>query len=291
VNHTVRYDVLSNLQLKFCFIANFTPDEIKQSNGIYSELCFKLISESTKRMFVWKAENQMDKSVWMKAFKDAIDTRIDNKEKKEILSPIPKRKVIIPQVPESFPKAVPLEPSFPKVPSFPEIPSAPASFDSAVPKITSSSFPEIPRSPSFAEVPKPANIQFPAIPSTPTCHRCQQKINSKSVDSMGKKWHEGCFLCEHCHRSLIHGASFIEGQLICTECYTTQFVLKCAKCGKGIQSAYASFEGKDYHEDCLVCQRCGTSLSSGFIREKDTFLCVRCGKAPVVTGKLKSNHI
>ncbi|KTF72867.1 hypothetical protein cypCar_00037001 [Cyprinus carpio] len=70
-----------------------------------------------------------------------------------------------------------------------------------------------------------------------TCEECKKPIgcNSRDLSYKDRHWHDDCFHCFKCHRSLVDKPfSTKDEQLLCTECYSNEYSSKCFECKKTI---------------------------------------------------------
>lgn len=57
----------------------------------------------------------------------------------------------------------------------------------------------------------------------------------KDLAYKGRHWHEGCFRCAKCSRSLVEKPFAAKDEvLLCTECYSDEYSSKCFHCQKTI---------------------------------------------------------
>jgi len=61
--------------------------------------------------------------------------------------------------------------------------------------------------------------------------------------------------------------------------YVCVVCLMCARVGLG-STKFVSFEDRNWHSDCFVCNQCNISLvGQGFLLEDNAILCAGCGEA------------
>ncbi|XP_075603871.1 four and a half LIM domains protein 5 isoform X2 [Balearica regulorum gibbericeps] len=96
----------------------------------------------------------------------------------------------------------------------------------------------------------------------------------------GRHWHERCFKCAKCSRSLVEKPFAAKDELLlCTECYSDEYSSKCFHCQKTIMpgSRKMEFKGSSWHESCFVCQYCRQPLGTKPLITKDNEnYCVPC---------------
>ncbi|XP_026702055.1 four and a half LIM domains protein 5 isoform X2 [Athene cunicularia] len=114
------------------------------------------------------------------------------------------------------------------------------------------------------------------------CEECKKPIecDSKDLAYKGRHWHEGCFKCAKCSRSLVEKPFAAKDEvLLCTECYSDEYSSKCFHCQKTIMpgSRKMEFKGSSWHESCFVCQYCRQPLGTKPLITKDNEnYCVPC---------------
>uniref|UniRef100_W5LNR0 Four and a half LIM domains 5 n=1 Tax=Astyanax mexicanus TaxID=7994 RepID=W5LNR0_ASTMX len=114
------------------------------------------------------------------------------------------------------------------------------------------------------------------------CEECSSPIgcNSKDLSYKDRHWHEGCFKCAKCSRSLVEKAFAAKDDLLlCTECYSHEYSSKCSTCKKTIMpgSRKMEYKGNSWHETCFLCQRCQQPIGTkSFIPKENSYYCVPC---------------
>ncbi|XP_037646898.1 four and a half LIM domains protein 2 [Sebastes umbrosus] len=134
-----------------------------------------------------------------------------------------------------------------------------------------------------------------------TCEECKKPIgcNTRDLSYKDRHWHEECFMCFQCKRSLVDKPfSTKDEKLLCTECYSNEYSSKCHECKKTIMPGSRKMEhkGNSWHETCFTCQRCQQPIGTKSFIPKDThnfcvpcyekqfaMQCVHC-KKPITTG-------
>ncbi|XP_055500082.1 four and a half LIM domains protein 1a [Leucoraja erinacea] len=130
----------------------------------------------------------------------------------------------------------------------------------------------------------------------PCCTRCYEKIvanscadckkpigcGSKELHHDGKYWHEACFRCYHCSRSLANDSFSIKNErIICSKCLPRTDASTCHGCKRAIKPGTKSFEyaGSHWHERCFTCHRCLKEIGSeSFVPRGDDIYCVSCNQ-------------
>jgi len=120
------------------------------------------------------------------------------------------------------------------------------------------------------------------------CGKCSEAILDDGVLHQDKPFHSSCFKCQECGISLKDKqfASMDKGE-VCVDCYSQKYAEKCAGCARPITSLdrqkHVEFEGKKWHESCMVCRICSTSLVDQYFlaegKENDQIdiMCFDCG--------------
>jgi hypothetical protein len=103
-----------------------------------------------------------------------------------------------------------------------------------------------------------------------TCRGCGKTITGRYITALGATWHEVCFKCAKCGKSLV-GQQFYEknGQPYHETCYHALFSPRCAGCGQPITGQYITALGKTWHPEHFVCARCGKPFGSEGYYERD----------------------
>lgn len=75
-------------------------------------------------------------------------------------------------------------------------------------------------------------------------HHHRKKYCVKYLQDLSHKdrhWHEQCFKCAKCSRSLVDKAFAAKDELLlCTECYANDYSAKCTTCKKTIMPGWLS---------------------------------------------------
>ncbi|XP_026989145.2 four and a half LIM domains protein 2b isoform X2 [Tachysurus fulvidraco] len=111
-----------------------------------------------------------------------------------------------------------------------------------------------------------------------TCHDAIMNLMDLSYKDL--HWHSDCFQCFKCRRSLADKPfSTKDEQMLCTECYASEYSSKCHECKKTIMPGSRKMEhkGNSWHEKCFSCQRCQQPIGTkSFIPKDDRNYCVPC---------------
>lgn len=124
------------------------------------------------------------------------------------------------------------------------------------------------------------------------CDECKQVIgiDSKDLSVKEKHWHDACFKCFSCERSLLNNPfSCKDDRMYCTDCYTEKFAGRCDACG-GIFRAGMKFGGKLYHDHCFSCLVCNEPIGNKlFVPREDNYVCTPCYEAKFAEHCYKCN--
>ncbi|KAG8587077.1 hypothetical protein GDO81_005561 [Engystomops pustulosus] len=115
-----------------------------------------------------------------------------------------------------------------------------------------------------------------------SCEECKKPIgcDGKDLSYKDRHWHEACFHCFQCKRSLVDKPFAAKDEhLICTECYSNEYSSKCHECKKTIMPGTRKMEykGNSWHETCFICARCQQPIGTkSFIPKENQNFCVPC---------------
>ncbi|KAM4550135.1 four and a half LIM domains protein 3-like [Fundulus diaphanus] len=115
-----------------------------------------------------------------------------------------------------------------------------------------------------------------------TCHHCKQLIghDQKELAHEDRSFHERCFRCFSCERSLANESFILQGDaVVCRDCYCSQFSSRCAACSQSVMpgSRMLEIEGSTWHEDCFLCHGCQKPIGGeAFIPVNDDVYCRPC---------------
>lgn len=120
-------------------------------------------------------------------------------------------------------------------------------------------------------------------------------IDCKEVSYQSMHWHEDCFLCSSCQKSLI-GVPFgpKENKLFCGDCYNSNFASKCFECSEIFipGAKKMEYKNKKWHEKCFCCAVCKKVIGTKcFIPKDQEIYCVTCYEDKFVTKCKKCNKI
>ncbi|XP_071395740.1 four and a half LIM domains protein 2-like isoform X1 [Centroberyx affinis] len=116
------------------------------------------------------------------------------------------------------------------------------------------------------------------------CESCEKCIGCTSKDLCYKDrhWHDDCFLCTKCSRSLVERPfATKEEMLMCIECYSNEYSAKCHDCLKTIMPGKGSkkmeHKGNSWHENCFTCHRCQQPIGTRtFVVKETNNYCLPC---------------
>ncbi|XP_076444426.1 testin-like isoform X1 [Babylonia areolata] len=128
----------------------------------------------------------------------------------------------------------------------------------------------------------------------PHCVPCYQKLFANNCEECGKAigpdfkdlsykdkhWHESCFKCSQCEKSLVDQPFAPKNdKIFCSECYDNAFAARCDGCGSPFKGGMKKFEykGKQWHDECFICAECNVPIGNkSFIPRDDRVICVPC---------------
>mmetsp|Transcript_11104 Transcript_11104/g.13745 ORF Transcript_11104/g.13745 Transcript_11104/m.13745 type:complete len:268 (-) Transcript_11104:32-835(-) len=109
---------------------------------------------------------------------------------------------------------------------------------------------------------------YTSINSLNACAYCQLPIETNSISAIGTKWHESCFVCNHCCNPFSDGKFFAqEGMPYCPACYRSQFATLCAACGDVASGSIIKACNQTWHSQCFVCTTCKTSIDGVYFEK------------------------
>eukprot|EP01088_Endostelium_zonatum_P015311 TRINITY_DN3694_c0_g1_i1.p1 TRINITY_DN3694_c0_g1~~TRINITY_DN3694_c0_g1_i1.p1 ORF type:complete len:141 (-),score=35.00 TRINITY_DN3694_c0_g1_i1:456-878(-) len=113
------------------------------------------------------------------------------------------------------------------------------------------------------------------------CAGCGKQLSEgeKAITALNGYWHHKCFVCCMCKKTFDEDKFLLkEGRPYHEGCAKEAFGKKCAGCGKVLEGKCVSVEGKVYHANCFVCEKCKKELLQGFVEVGGKKLCENCGK-------------
>ena len=123
------------------------------------------------------------------------------------------------------------------------------------------------------------------------CARCDQVINSeydsKTIEWNNLEYHEKCFKCFDCQKSLKNKMVYTDktnDEFFCSKCIknknkNNKISNRCIRCKKKFLSNthYTEFNGKYYHDLCFTCSSCNQSIvNKDFYPTNNHLLCEIC---------------
>ncbi|KAI8069251.1 hypothetical protein BC940DRAFT_298273 [Gongronella butleri] len=100
------------------------------------------------------------------------------------------------------------------------------------------------------------------------CGSCDKLIHGMAITAAGRRWHPGCFRCQHCHQDLEHIAFYAkDGAIYCALDYHELFTTRCHYCQTPIEDKSIFALNKYYHVGHLFCRECGKPFN-----ENSTFI-------------------
>jgi paxillin len=96
------------------------------------------------------------------------------------------------------------------------------------------------------------------------CAGCSQNVSGRIINAMAQQWHQECFVCSYCRRSLV-GLPFYEkeGKPFCEAHYFAASTATCAACRQPIQGRCVDALGKKFHPEHFICTYCMNPLAGG----------------------------
>lgn len=108
------------------------------------------------------------------------------------------------------------------------------------------------------------------------CAACKKPITGQCLTAGTDHYHPECFVCTSCKEPITGPFSKADAGPICQKCVAAS--TKCEACGKPIEGAVMTVEGKKYHPECFKCADCKGALTSGFFKVDGKFVCSKCSK-------------
>ncbi|KAJ2957227.1 hypothetical protein NQZ79_g7048 [Umbelopsis isabellina] len=95
------------------------------------------------------------------------------------------------------------------------------------------------------------------------CDYCGTPIEEKSINALGKHYHEGHFFCRECGNPFDEGGFMVhDGHPYCEKDYLKKFGQKCMGCDDYISGEFLNALGGDWHKHCFVCTECKEPFDS-----------------------------
>ena len=97
--------------------------------------------------------------------------------------------------------------------------------------------------------------------SSQNCPACDVKLIGRYLQLDGKRFHPECIKCDRCYQTIKDKRIFKtqDNEKICAKCHEAKRIAKmskCHKCNRVITGIKTEFEGKDYHQECFLCDVC-----------------------------------
>eukprot|EP00918_Siedleckia_nematoides_P085291 GHVU01187499.1.p1 GENE.GHVU01187499.1~~GHVU01187499.1.p1 ORF type:complete len:283 (+),score=35.71 GHVU01187499.1:164-1012(+) len=114
------------------------------------------------------------------------------------------------------------------------------------------------------------------------CEECKTPIgtDSKDLSYKEKHWHEKCFKCCDCQKSLVDQPFASKNEkLYCADCHDNNFAARCDGCQDIFRAGMKKYEykGKQWHEQCFCCKVCQQPIGNkSFIPRDAEVVCVPC---------------
>lgn len=110
------------------------------------------------------------------------------------------------------------------------------------------------------------------------CSACRTPILERGVAAAERKWHEKCFRCVSCSKSLVSASFFeVNGYLFCKAHFRELFSSRCAGCEKPIDRRAVVALSTKWHAKCFKCHHCRKRISAReFWIENGQPICAAC---------------
>ncbi|XP_046578865.1 prickle planar cell polarity protein 3-A-like isoform X2 [Haliotis rubra] len=96
-------------------------------------------------------------------------------------------------------------------------------------------------------------------------------------------WHEECFKCVSCQKSLVDQPFAPKNNAIyCADCHDENFAARCDGCQQPFKGGMKKFEykGQQWHDNCFTCSECKQPIGNmSFIPRDELVICVPCYEA------------
>ncbi|CAI9738390.1 planar cell polarity 3-A-like isoform X2 [Octopus vulgaris] len=114
------------------------------------------------------------------------------------------------------------------------------------------------------------------------CYVCRKPVGPdyKDLSYKDKHWHEFCFKCGECQKSLVNQPfAYKDDAIFCSDCHDELFAARCDGCKKPFKGGMKKFEYKNtqWHEECFLCNVCKEAIKNkSFIPRGDEVVCIPC---------------
>lgn len=96
------------------------------------------------------------------------------------------------------------------------------------------------------------------------CHKCKKELSGTYNIYNEKRYHADCFSCCQCQHVIIESTFYNKNeQPLCRVCFNMNLVevaSTCHKCTQAILDTLVTYKGNEFHDYCLTCTDCDTSL-------------------------------
>lgn len=110
----------------------------------------------------------------------------------------------------------------------------------------------------------------------PKCAKCRQPIDGEVITAETKTFHVQCFTCFHCGDQITGLFSRHNNQFACELCHGEVIYPRCAWCQEPIRGEIMAAEGKQYHQECFVCDGCHRPVTDKYMWHDRNLLCEPC---------------
>lgn len=146
-------------------------------------------------------------------------------------------------------------------------------------------------------IPSPSPSLSATGKDTKLCSKCQDPIkDGKFYEMDGHQWHEHCFSCSRCHKTMSNNKNFITLSnakdsciLICNDCSKN-----CQHCNKPINDmAIILSSNEAYCQECFKCYKCNEQIKDlKYVKTKKGLYCINCHKRLLIKRQiLKERHL
>nr|XP_022905643.1 four and a half LIM domains protein 2-like [Onthophagus taurus] len=130
-----------------------------------------------------------------------------------------------------------------------------------------------------------------------SCKKCEKSIGTNAKYLIYKKnhWHETCFTCKFCQKSLVN-QKFItkEDDIYCERCHEEKLAPRCNSCYKTFKfgTNTVEYKNKQFHEQCFICNECQAPIGGKkFANKLDKIFCDDCYQEKFGTKCTKCNKV
>ncbi|EDW72169.1 uncharacterized protein Dwil_GK10344 [Drosophila willistoni] len=110
------------------------------------------------------------------------------------------------------------------------------------------------------------------------CYACGMAILQRGIIAVGRKWHEKCFRCVSCSKSLVTSTFFeVNGYLFCKLDFRESLLSRCAGCAEPIDKNAVVALNTKWHSNCFKCCICHRQITGyKFSIRSGRAVCIQC---------------